>query len=648
MIDLIGISLEERRKQKSNQRGKIAGVSKSISCEDMMSGEQKKGPELGDNPGPENGKTQLMLPTHILTQAGSIDNEKAGGNLPLAAALRYAACGWLVFPCRPEDKRPLTEHGFKEASLDPAQIREWWSRHPNALIGVDCGRSGLVVIDCDVKNGEDGPGNWRALLAECKADDAEALHSQTQSGGDHFIFRDPTGGVIASSAGKLAPGIDVRANGGYIIVPPGKGATGSYQPLGDWKHEPGFLPPALAARLLELKKRPVQTVEEVPRPIDNGPNSVYGLAAMDRECDEVARTPEGRRNGRLNQAAFNLGQLVAGGELSRSDVEPALRKAALQAGLEEKEIDSTIHSGLESGLRHPRSRPAMLKMRREGATQTEALPLPLKIEIDFISGRMDYAEMGMAEIFAAMYIDRVIYDHREKQWYIFNGHYWHRDEIQDIWRMIAGPVAAQFYRLAEAYRTKIAEAGDDFTRKELSRKATEAGHRVSMLNSMRIIEHVLKCAQTVEGIKTLGEEWDADPYLLGVANGVIDLRTGEYREGRPTDHIRSIAPTAWIGSEAPCPRWERFMSEIFGGDAEMVGFMQRLLGYGISGLSLDHKFPILWGSGRNGKGTMLETIQKVLGPALVITPKADAIMDSGPSGSSAQPFVAALRGKRLA
>jgi putative DNA primase/helicase len=614
----------------------------------MMSGLQKEGPELLRNPSPEDGTSTDMLPAHILTQAGSVDNEHPGGNSILTAALGYAKRGWYVFPCRPEDKRPLTEHGFKNASLDEGQIREWWTRHPEALIGVDCGRSGLVVIDCDVKNGVDGPGNWLKIAAKAGFDPAEALHSRTQSGGEHFIFGDSSHGAIASSAGKLAPGIDIRANGGYVIVPPGQGAVGSYQALGDWAKSPGVLPSALTDRLLELKKRPEPPTKEFLKPVDPGPNSIYGLAALGRECDEVARSSEGHRNSRLNQAAFSLGQLIAGGELTRQEAERALREAAFQAGLEERETDRTIYSGLEAGMLQPRSRPATIRFQEGDTERLGTIPLPLRVDVDFIAGRMDYAEMGMAEIFARMYIDRIIYDHREKQWYVFNGHYWHKDELGDTWRLIAGPVAAQFYRLAEYYRSKIGEAMDDIARKELSRKATEASRRVSMLNSTRIIEHVLKCAQTVEGIKTLGSEWDANPYLLGVANGVIDLRTGQYRPGLPEDHIRSIAPTAWTGSETPCPRWERFMLEIFGGDAEMVSFMQRLLGYGISGLSLDHKFPILWGSGRNGKGTLLETIEKILGPDLVITPKADAIMDSGPSGNSAQPFVAALRGKRLA
>jgi len=341
-----------------------------------MDGIKKDGPELQHNPSPEDGKPSSTFPTHILTRARNVDNVEPGEfhALVLQAALSFAASGWWLFPCRPEDKRPLTEHGFKDATRDPAKIREWWSRHPGALIGVDCGRSGLVVIDCDVKNGEDGPGNWFRVVAETGADITGALHSRTQSGGEHFIFSDPTGGAVASSAGKLAPGVDIRANGGYIIVPPGKGAAGTYIALGEWSSLPGPLPSALTAHLLRLKEKPLSVGK--PARLSQQEflsGSIYGRAALNAECQDILQSPEGQRNTRLNQAAFSLGQLVAGNELTRGEVESALKAAALQAGLEEKETERTIQSGLESGMVKPRSRPE---------NNPQALAIAKKLEAD--------------------------------------------------------------------------------------------------------------------------------------------------------------------------------------------------------------------------------------------------------------------------
>jgi len=183
--------------------------------------------------------------------------------MSLEAALAYAARGWFVFPCG-SDKKPLTAHGFKDASQDPAQLQAWWDRWPGAAIGLDCGRSGLVVVDLDVKGGADGPGEWRKLGIS----EDLALTSMTPSGGWHFIFKDTTGGVIRNSAGKLGPGIDIRANGGYIILPGSQVESGRYEAVGDWAVDPGELPQALVLLLTRPERTPSLAVQ--PRSNGNG------------------------------------------------------------------------------------------------------------------------------------------------------------------------------------------------------------------------------------------------------------------------------------------------------------------------------------------------------------------------------------------
>ena len=136
--------------------------------------------------------------------------------------------------------------------------------------------------------------------------------------------------------------------------------------------------------------------------------------------------------------------------------------------------------------------------------------------------------------------------------------------------------------------------------------------------------------------------------LLGVANGVIDLRTGEFRPGQPTDYIRTAAPTEWKGIDAPCPRWEQFQSEMHDADCGNMDFMWRWRGYNITGQTNEHAMVIEWGEeGRNGKGTELETLKYILGD-LTLSTDADAIMDiRDTDGNAPKPFVYQLRGKRL-
>jgi len=135
----------------------------------------------------------------------------------LRAALAYAErFRFAVFPCRPRQKTPLTEHGFKDASKDPAQIRKWWERWPDANIGIATGAiSGVVVLDIDPRHGGDD------TLETLQAKHGKLLATPTVltgGGGLHSYFRHP-GGLVPNSASKIGQGIDLRGDGGYVIAP---------------------------------------------------------------------------------------------------------------------------------------------------------------------------------------------------------------------------------------------------------------------------------------------------------------------------------------------------------------------------------------------------------------------------------------------
>jgi predicted transcriptional regulator len=131
----------------------------------------------------------------------------------LEAAQRYAELGYPVFPCVPGRKTPLTRNGFHDATTDTEQIEAWWQRYPNANIAVPT--AGLVVIDVD------GPENgWLAEHPERVAELASGCVAVTPGGGRHYYFRQPNGETVRCQTGQLAPKVDVRAEGGYVLVPP--------------------------------------------------------------------------------------------------------------------------------------------------------------------------------------------------------------------------------------------------------------------------------------------------------------------------------------------------------------------------------------------------------------------------------------------
>jgi Bifunctional DNA primase/polymerase, N-terminal/Protein of unknown function (DUF3987)/Primase C terminal 2 (PriCT-2) len=175
----------------------------------------------------------------------------------LDAALIYAASGWPVFPCQPIDKSPYTTHGFKEATTDPKQIRRWWTVWPKAMIGVPMGsRSGVSAVDLDRKEADkDGVATWAKLTTE-HGEEPQTLSSTTPSTGQHKIFHHVEG-MRSLALNTLAPGIEIKGEGGYIIVPPSfctdpkfNGGTGAAYRWNEPLLAPTEMPDWLAVEIL--------------------------------------------------------------------------------------------------------------------------------------------------------------------------------------------------------------------------------------------------------------------------------------------------------------------------------------------------------------------------------------------------------------
>ena len=158
----------------------------------------------------------------------------------LTEALNWAGRGYPIFPCK--NKKPLTLNGFKNATTDEEQIRKWWAKHPNALIGMPTGRRHVLDIDFKPDEGVDGykaiP-NWESL-SPCIV--------KTPSGGAHLYFK--SSGTVPCSTCVIAPGIDTKGEGGYVIVPPSRNAAGKYSFLkGDLADDLPAFPADLLAKL---------------------------------------------------------------------------------------------------------------------------------------------------------------------------------------------------------------------------------------------------------------------------------------------------------------------------------------------------------------------------------------------------------------
>jgi putative DNA primase/helicase len=250
---------------------------------------------------------------------------------------------------------------------------------------------------------------------------------------------------------------------------------------------------------------------------------------------------------------------------------------------------------------------------------------------------LDRNELGDAELFELLFADKVAYDHVEKRWYLWRGAFWEPDPTGEVFGMVGDWVAARYLdRATEERANGNAECSNQFIA------------RAKHLLSKRRMKDVLDLGSHLPRLAIKGTEWDLPAMVLPVTNGIIDLASGGLRESRPSDFVRTFSPVAWQGLSCPSPIWEAALVGIFNGDAELVSFFQRLLGYCITGDTREQVMPILWGEGANGKSTVIETLIAVLGEGFCFTTQADSLMDFGKGGGDApRPFLVASRNKRL-
>jgi putative DNA primase/helicase len=241
--------------------------------------------------------------------------------------------------------------------------------------------------------------------------------------------------------------------------------------------------------------------------------------------------------------------------------------------------------------------------------------------------RFPTTDAGNAEFFAGKYKDKLRYIHGGG-WFLWRDHWWAEDKVSEV---------LQKAKLAARHRYDLASSIND----EKAREGQQSWARHS--ESKAGICATLALAKSEPLLSTRSEECDTGPWLFGVGNGVVDLRTGRLRNGKQSDLITLHSPVIFDAT-AQCPRWEQFLSEIFGGDNEQVAFVQRGAGYCLTGDTREQCFFGCFGSGSNGKSTFLELVRYVLGDYAYNLPISAFEVRSR---SSIPNDIAPLRGKRF-
>jgi hypothetical protein len=278
----------------------------------------------------------------------------------LDAALDAAERGWFVFPIRPNRKAPAVFSDWEgRATRDRAALRRWFGGSPMFNIGIATGRSNLLVVDIDTPR--DGAGSdGRRALTDLAREVGEAVPAHTfrvaTPRGEHLYFVAPPGVALRNTTSRLAPCVDTRSAGGYVVGPGSVVAGRRYRVVC-----PG--PPApVPLWLLNLLRRPqVDRRPPTAVPVASPRLAGYVDAATRGEVHNVAAAAVGTRNQTLFIAAARLGGFVAAGVLPEDNARAALIGACAGhvgvEGFDQAEAERTVESGLRHGTRRPRALP---------------------------------------------------------------------------------------------------------------------------------------------------------------------------------------------------------------------------------------------------------------------------------------------------
>jgi putative DNA primase/helicase len=545
----------------------------------------------------------------------------------LTTARRYAELGYKVLPTD-ENKHPvahLVPNGLTNATRDPMTLERFFGSN-----GVNVGilaPDNVLIIDTDDPE-------QVARLEQQFPELRQAPSSTTpRKGHHHYVKRPP--GVRLSAATTSDKKMSLRGmSKAYVLEAPSATTDGHYtwiRPL----CKPDELPvasPELVAYLEEVFTRKREAPPRNAAPV-TGEGTPYGLKALSDECAILASTQEGGRNDQLNRSAFALGQLVAGGELDEASARDALLAAALGAGLPHRETLRTIESGISSGKLEPRNAPPKSASPRITISRTPD-------EQPDWTGQPD-TDRANAERLERMFGHHVAYT-PDLGLFIYRAGVWQTCKDDHLLAKMQNTLP-RAVTLEAAEVLKRSAGASEQERKELNELAERLMKWAKRCEMRKVQNDALALFKSRVLIEI--HEWDADPWLLNVKNGVIDLKTQTLLEHKPEYRMTKRAPVVFDPG-AGHPAVDALLQLLRTDDRE--DFLRRAAGSSLAGIVMNEVLLYLIGEAGTGKSTLMEAIMSVLGDyaATVDTRTFLETNSYRPDGPRAD--LIALRGARLA
>ena len=555
------------------------------------------------------------------------------GSKYLDAALAYAARGWRVIPTM--KKTPRIKEWPEKASTDSDAIRRLFATYPqHDGVGIRFGEdSGIIDIECDDPEAE-------ATLLELFDGSIPRTPTFGSTRGKHRLFRwhdqIPRQDVSVFKLGKLEFRTGANGKGAQTVFPPSAKRAWIISPD---ECEPAEIPDSVIER---IKARVVAIAEAKTTSKTNSKangtrhQSTHSspLDIIDCARRYLAAIPSAVSGEGGHPKTFLAAQhLVRGFELSDQNAFDLLAEwnRACEPPWTDDELRHKIQSARTDGntvaigehLRDSRARRLNGSVRPNSESGDDELPPENDNDI-WTSVREDEGrtEIANARRFVAVYGDDVRFCHPWGKWLTWDGSRWRIDDDGAVMRF-GTAIADQVWHQVAEYHTKDTV--------EFATKTSRASGIAAML----------KVAGSMRSVAVA--ELDANPMLLNVLNGTINLRAGELREHRREDNITKLAPTNY-NPDASSYDWDKFLEGVFTAQS-LIDFVQRLSGYGITGDVSEQILSVFHGGGSNGKTTLLNAIQDVLGTDYSSAAPPSLLMEK--KGESHPTELAGLFGQRL-